>query len=162
MKTDARPAYIEKLETALAGIGEVPSPFVWLWTGSRRAEHGVWTPVIADCFALVEDWLDTRGLVRAARVVRHGGAAGIDTMVHIKAGRLKWQRDRMPADWSYWGRRSGIIRNGQMVEKFPRPTLCTAVFAESSGGTADCAAQARAAGIPTVSITVEDLYLPHH
>lgn len=155
------PAYIEKLGERLNEVRLIGSPFVVLWTGSRNAEADVWGNVIADVFRHVGLWLEFRGADRVTKIARHGGASGIDTLVHLRARRYGWERDRMPADWQHWGRRSGIIRNASMVDKHPRADLCVAIFAEFSRGTADCAGQARAAGIPTVSITVEDLYMPH-
>lgn len=160
--TAGTPAYIGKLQRVLGEVREVGSPFVLLVTGSQMAERSIWGNVISDCLAEIDRWLD--GVPTAmprVKVLRHGGARGIDTLAHLRARNFGYQPDRMPADWNFWGRRSGIIRNGQMVEKHPRPNLCLAFFAEISAGTADCAGQARAAGIPTVSVTVEDLYMPH-
>ena len=155
------PAYVQKLGAKLMEIEYIGSPFVWLVTGSHRAEADVWGQVISDCYRHIMIWLELRGYDRVPKIVRHGGASGIDTLAHLRAKRFGWTPDRMPADWQHWGRRSGIIRNAAMVDKQPRADLCTAFFAEISRGTANCAGQARAAGIPTVTITVEDLYMPH-
>lgn len=161
------PPYVARLGGVLAGLGDVGSPFVLLVTGSRQAEAGIWGQVITDCLLEIDAWLDRVPFTvdgrpaRRVKVLRNGGGEGIDTLAQMRGKRLGWQPDRMPADWSHWGRRSGIIRNGQMVDKHPTPDLCLAFFAEYSRGTADCAGQARAAGIPTVTVTVEDLYLPH-
>lgn len=158
------PAYLVKLDRVLERVRITSSPFVWLATGSREAEAEVWGQVITDVFGHLDTWLDSRpGLPEnLLRVVRHGHARmGVDQLVDRRASRRGWTADRMPSNWGHWGRRSGIIRNAAMVEKYPYPDLCVAFFAEISKGTADCAAQAHAAGIPTVSITVEDLYMPH-
>ena len=160
------PAYVLKVRDRLADMtpflpGET---FVLLVTGSREAEPGVWLPVIRDTLQTVNDWLEETGNwggVKREKILRHGGSKGIDTLAHALAPRFGYRRDRMYADWGYWGRRSGIIRNAAMVDKQPKPHLCLAYFASISRGTADCAGQARAAHIPTVSLTVEDLYVPH-
>lgn len=157
------PAYVTKLRERLAGIDPPPldQPFVLLITGSSNAEWEVWAEPMTLLLGEVDRWLFDHGRAKGWRVMRHGGAKGIDTIAHSRARRFGYAIDRMPADWRHWGRRSGIIRNGQMVAKSPRPYLCLAFFAGRTAGTADCAAQARAAGIPTVAITTEDLYLPH-
>jgi hypothetical protein len=167
-RTTGTPAYVARLQRLLLTLPAIGTPWVLLVTGSREAEREVWGNVISDCLDEVNVWLDRVPSLSGAgvpiprvKILRHGGAPGIDTLAHIRARPFGYQPDRMPADWRHWGRRSGIIRNQQMVDKIPRPHLCLAFFAEISKGTADCAGQARAAGIPTLSVTVEDLYLPH-
>lgn len=160
------PAYLAKLRGRLAGLLPPPTgvPFVLLVTGSRDPEMEIWMPVVSECLVTVDLWLraNTPADVKRIKILRHGGARGIDTIAHVRSGSLGFHRDRTPADWGHWGRRSGVIRNQAMVTKLPKPNLCLAFFAAArSRGTADCAAQAHAAGIPLVSITVEDLYLPH-
>lgn len=159
------PAYSVKVRDRLAGHKPPPEgqPFVLLVTGSRRAEWGVWLEVVTAALVEVNVWLELVDPHAATRpkILRHGAANGIDTMAHARARHLGYHRDPMRADWKHWGRRSGIIRNAAMVDKQPRPWVCLAFFAESSRGTADCAEQARRAGILTIPITVEDLYLPH-
>jgi hypothetical protein len=157
------PAYVLKVRERLAHLPFYASPWSLLVTGSREAEAAIWGDVVADCLTEINVWLAHRVKIVGPiqKVLRHGGARGIDTIAHIRAPSFGYSRDRMPADWGHWGRRSGVIRNAAMVAKVPVPNLCLAFFASSSRGTADCAAQARNAGIPTVSITVEDLYLPH-
>lgn len=156
------PAYLVKLRGRLERLTPPPpgTPFVLLVTGSRHAEMDIWIPVVGDCLVAVEAWLRRHnGQEKRVKILRHGGASGIDTIAHVRGGHLGFHRDRMPADWGHWGRRSGIIRNTAMVTKLPAVSLCLAFFAAArSKGTADCAGQARAAGIPTVAITVEDLY----
>jgi hypothetical protein len=159
------PAYLPKLRGRLADLTPPPPgiPFVLLVTGSRDAETDIWIPVVGDCLVAVDAWLRSHNPdAQRIKILRHGGSRGIDTIAHVRSGSLGFHRDRMPADWGHWGRRSGIIRNTSMVTKQPVASLCLAFFAAArSRGTADCAAQAHRAGIPTISITVEDLYLPH-
>lgn len=153
------PAYSAKVRDCLAGHYLPPEgePFVLLVTGSRRAAWDTWLEPVTAALIEVNVWLETVGGAGRIKILRHGAAAGIDSMAHSRARRLGYQPDPMAADWRHWGRRSGIIRNAAMVDKVPRPNLCLAFFAESSRGTADCASQARAAGILTVAITTEDL-----
>lgn len=157
--------YLAKLRGRLENLTPPPPgvPFVLLVTGSRNPELDIWIPVVGECLGEVNVWLARHNPdVKRIKILRHGGAPGIDTVAHVRAMSYGFHRDRMPADWAHWGRRSGIIRNGAMVGKHPIPHLCLAFFAAArSRGTADCAGQARAAGIPTVAITVEDLYVPH-
>jgi hypothetical protein len=151
-----------KLRDRLATLPPPGSPFVLLVTGSSDPEFDIWVDVMADCFMELERWLRRHPMDGRVKILRHGRAPGIDTIAHIRAGAMGWHRDPMPAEWRHWGRRSGIIRNHAMVIKDPKPNLCLAFFASMrTRGTADCAGQARNAGIPTVPITVEDLYLAH-
>lgn len=159
-------AYSAKVRDRLAGHPAPPEgqPFVLLVTGSRRAEWGVWLEVVTAALVEVNVWLemvDRGSSTKRIKILRHGAASGIDSMAHARGRHLGYQRDPMPADWKHWGRRSGIIRNAAMVDKTPPPWVCLAFFAETSSGTADCAGQARRAGILTIPVTVEDLYLPH-
>lgn len=155
--------YVAKLRERLGGLTPpLPGvPFVLLVTGSRHPEMEIWMPVVGECISEVNAWLERHAPnVKRIKILRHGRAPGIDTIAHVRSMSYGYHRDPMPADWGHWGRRSGIIRNTAMVTKDPRPHLCLAFFAAArSRGTADCASQARAAGIPTIPITVEDLYV---
>lgn len=154
------PAYVLKLRARLAAL-TVPTedPFVLLVSGSSNAEADVWRPVVSDCLAEVGRWADSRGTRH--KILRHGKAPGIDLLADRRGRALGYHIDAIPSEWRYWGRRSGILRNGFMVGRYPYPDLCLAFFAGRTAGTADCAGQARRAGIPTIPISTEDLYLPH-
>jgi hypothetical protein len=154
------PAYVLKIRERLAAVKRPDhDPFVLLVTGSQDAEGDVWRPVVADCLAEVCRWVD--GEVNRHKILRHGGARGIDAYAHSAGRRQGFNLDRIPSEWRHWGRRSGILRNQFMVDRYPYPDLCLAFFANSTAGTADCATRARQAGVLTIPITVEDLYFPH-
>lgn len=74
----------------------------------------------------------------------HGAARGADRMAMFWAFVRGCAMISMPANWDYYDRSAGSIRNGWMLE-FGMPDL---VIAFPGGkGTADMVKQARAAGI---------------
>jgi hypothetical protein len=86
--------------------------------------------------------LDRVHAERGIRGIIEGGGTGADTLAR------EWAKERgvrcvtVPADWTF-GRRAGPMRNAVMVAMKP-----DGVVAFPGGrGTADCCAQARAAGI---------------
>lgn len=133
-------------------------PFVLLGSGSRRAERDVWMPVVEDCVEVVSLWLQRfKGVHRP--VMRQGEAPGVDQMWKRAGQTSRWTRDSMPAPWNELGNAAGPIRNQAMVDK--GADLCIGIVTTiESVGTRDCLERARLAGIPTLIITVDDLYLP--
>jgi isopentenyl diphosphate isomerase/L-lactate dehydrogenase-like FMN-dependent dehydrogenase len=136
----------------------VERPFVLLGTGSRRAEREAWEPVVQDCVEVVTLWLRRfRGVHRP--VMRQGEAPGVDQMWKRAGHASRWERDSMPADWNALGKAAGPVRNQAMVDK--GADLCVGIVTTiESVGTRDCLQRAHLAGIPTLIITVDDLYLP--
>lgn len=133
-------------------------PFTVIGTGSRRAEREVWEPVAQDCVLVISTWL--RRFRHVARpIMRQGEAPGVDQMWKRAGKELRWQSDPMPADWTALGKAAGPIRNQAMVDK--GADLCIGIVTTiESVGTRDCLQRAHLAGIPTLIIGVDDLYLP--
>lgn len=133
-------------------------PLVLLGAGSRRAEREVWEPVAFECVEVVSTWLKRfRGVHRP--VMRQGEAPGIDQMWKRAGQQFRWTPDRIPADWEQFGKAAGPIRNQAMVDK--GADLCIGIITSiESVGTRDCLERARIAEIPTLVISVDDLYLP--
>lgn len=86
-------------------------------------------------------------------VVRHGDATGADRLAK------KWcEANGVPDDpfqvtmseWRMHGKSAGPIRNARMIAEPPTPDLVVAF--PGGAGTADCVAQARAAGIPVLTV----------
>lgn len=79
---------------------------------------------------------------RGIRGIIEGGAPGADTLAR------EWAKERgvrcvtVPADWTL-GRRAGPLRNATMVAMRPDGVIAF----PGGSGTANCCAQARAAGI---------------
>jgi SLOG family YspA-like protein len=101
-------------------------------------------------------WADAatirRALHDAARghndvTVVHGGADGADVLAHAAAQILGLSREVHRPDWRAHGPAAGFRRNTHMVQL--GADLCLVFQAGNTRGTADCAAKARAAGIPT-------------
>ncbi len=134
-------------------------PFTVIGTGSRRAERDVWEPVTQDCGLVISTWLRRfKGIERP--VMRQGEAPGIDQMWKRAGQGLRWSSDSMPADWDTFGKAAGPVRNQAMVDK--GADLCIGIVTSiESVGTRDCLQRAHLAGIPTLIIDVDDLYLPH-
>jgi hypothetical protein len=79
---------------------------------------------------------------RGVRGIIEGGATGADALARAWAAERGVRCVTVPADWTL-GRRAGPLRNATMVAMRP-----DGVVAFPGGrGTADCCAQARAAGI---------------
>lgn len=136
----------------------VERPLVLLGTGTREAEREVWEPVVQDCVEVVSLWLQRfKGVHRP--VMRQGEAPGVDQLWKRAGQGLHWTRDSMPADWKTHDKMAGPIRNQAMVDK--GADLCIGLITHgSSVGTRDCLQRAHLAGIPCLTITVDDLYLP--
>lgn len=90
------------------------------------------------------------GVDRPMRLL-HGDATGADALA--KAWAVENQVEAVPFpvllnEWRCYGKAAGPIRNARMVAQ--RPDLVVAF--PGGDGTADCVAQARAAGIPVVTV----------
>lgn len=77
-----------------------------------------------------------------------GGAPGADTL----AGEWAKTNGRplvvVPANWEYYGRAAGHIRNSWMLDLKPDLVLAFHENMEESRGTKNCVAEARKRGIP--------------
>lgn len=82
-----------------------------------------------------------------------GAARGADTYAEEVGETLGFTIERHPADWDTHGKKAGIIRNLEMVKA--GADLCIAYPFGSSRGTAHCATQAVAHGIPTHVVTLD-------
>jgi hypothetical protein len=78
----------------------------------------------------------------------HGAALGADRLADWVARDRGLAVEPHPADWSNDGRAAGPIRNARMVAL--GADVCLTFALPGSRGTFDCAAKARAAGIPVI------------
>jgi hypothetical protein len=87
-------------------------------------------------------------------VIRHGGGRGADRMAGHIASRLGHIVQVFNADWERYGRRAGIMRNIEMLDTAPTPSMVLA-FRQSpdSRGTNHTIAETRKRGIPIRVIT---------
>lgn len=83
------------------------------------------------------------------RVVVHGGATGADHLAAIWAVAHGINSVAVYADWKGMGRKAGPMRNAEMLRLYPRATV---VAFPGGKGTADCVKQARAIGMPIVTV----------
>lgn len=91
--------------------------------------------------------LDKRRLL--IRLVIVGGAPGVDTFAEQWCKKHGVPCARMDAQWDYYGKIAGPMRNGWMLELL-KPDRVLAL--PGGRGTADMIAQARAAGVPVTRI----------
>lgn len=98
------------------------------------------------------------GDVRPDVVIVHGGARGVDSVAE------NWTINRHPhgitaerhsAEWDEYGKRAGMVRNGQMVSLGAH--LCLAFPRKVSPGTWNCIYQAVSAGIITRIYPLPDM-----
>lgn len=84
-------------------------------------------------------------------IVLHGGAKGADSLSGMMAGMLGLQVEITPADWLTYGRRAGMIRNTQMLER--KPDYVIAFWNGQSRGTLDTIQKAvNVYRIPTIIV----------
>ena len=101
-----------------------------------------------------------RGIIRRILLqtkpscVIQGEARGADTIAKQEAMNFGIPVMGFPAQWDYYGRKAGPIRNSWMLE-FGMPDRVIAFHAdiENSKGTKDMVTRAGKAGIPTSVIT---------
>lgn len=123
--------------------------------GSRGNRHWTW----------VAEQLDDLHARRLIRRLVEGGQRQREKQGHawhvvggVDFHALCWAQDRrierrtVEADWDGQGRKAGPLRNGRMLEE-ERPDFL--VSFPGGTGTADCVAQARAAGIEVIEIARE-------
>jgi hypothetical protein len=83
-----------------------------------------------------------------------GPFLGGDWHAHHHALVRGWAIEAYPANWSLHGSSAGPIRNQRMVDLRPIAVVCVgAPLGKSGGGTRDCMARARKAGIRVVDVT---------
>lgn len=78
-------------------------------------------------------------------VLLHGGAAGADTVASNVAQQLGWSIREFPADWEFYGKRAGPIRNQEMIDE--QPNIVLAFPEKGSIGTWDAVRRAKKANI---------------
>ena len=87
------------------------------------------------------------GLSRDTEIIQ-GGAPGLDRMVKTLAEGMGFKKVKtVYANWDYYGKAAGPIRNKDMVDQKPDLVLAFHNDLEHSKGTADLVKQARAAGL---------------
>lgn len=91
--------------------------------------------------------LDKRRAKIKAIVV--GGATGVDRFAERWAKQNGVPCIRIDAQWTFYGRRAGPLRNGWMLD-LVRPDRVLAL--PGGAGTADMVEQARSAGIPVTRV----------
>src|SRR5215831_106302 len=130
----------------------------WVWDAAAASMAG-WVPpppyrVLVTGSRTWDDWgrLDAGLLAAAGRaggrpvLIVHGAAGGADAMADRIALARGWAAEPHPADWVRHGKAAGFIRNAEMVAAGAGE--CLAFIRDGSRGASDCAARARAAGIP--------------
>ena len=89
---------------------------------------------------------------KSALVVVHGACPrGADRMVDDWCRSRGVGQVRFPSDWKL-GRQAGYIRNVEMAQSDPKPSLCVAFWDGSSRGTANMLEEAKREGIETIRI----------
>lgn len=81
-------------------------------------------------------------------VVIHGDARGADKIAAIQAQELGFWVEAHPADWDKHGKRAGILRNLEMLEREPDVVLAFRV--NGSLGTTHMIEAARKRNVPVV------------
>lgn len=89
-----------------------------------------------------------RNLVKQKTILINGGAPGLDTLVKKVAARLGIPCATVDANWDYYKRAAGPIRNGWML--LLQPDLLLSF--PGGTGTADMTKRARAAGVEVVEV----------
>lgn len=98
-------------------------------------------------------WTDGKAIKEAlgsllgVKLVIEGGARGADTLGRMQAESRGLPVMEFPANWTYYGKGAGPIRNQSMLV-FGQPDIVLAFWDGTSRGTADMIRQAETAGIP--------------
>lgn len=120
--------------------------------GSRGNPHWHW---VAEQLDDLHARRPIRRLVEGGQRTREQQGSAWHVVGGVDFHALCWAQDRrierrtVEADWAGQGKRAGPLRNGRMLEE-ERPDFV--VGFPGGSGTADCLAQARAAGIEVVEI----------
>jgi hypothetical protein len=113
-----------------------------LVTGSRD-----WNQPDVIARALLDTWLENdRPNLRDVILVEGGCPTGADAMARVVAVRQKMTVESYPADWNKYGRRSGWLRNKEMVSL--GADVCLAFIRNESKGATMTVRLAEKAGIP--------------
>lgn len=79
-------------------------------------------------------------------VLVHGGCpTGADAIAHRYAEDMDWGIQVYPADWGYYGKAAGPLRNRDMVDS--GVDLCLAFIKNGSRGATQCASYAEFKGV---------------
>lgn len=97
-----------------------------LCCGSRRWH---WRPPVQQALSRM------RAVLGQRFKVLHGGAAGADAIAGISADALSLDVEVIRPDWFKYGRRAGMVRNTQMLER--KPDYVIAFWDGHSRGTLD-------------------------
>lgn len=79
----------------------------------------------------------------------HGDARGADTLCALWAASRRVSMKGYPAQWNVYGKRAGMIRNGEMLEN---ETIDLVVAFPGGRGTADMVRRAKRAGLRVLEI----------
>jgi len=122
-----------------------------LVTGSRDID-GVAESIVVAALEQAQD--DAFRAHRCSTIV-HGGARGVDTIASFWALAGGLDAESYPADWERYGKRAGVMRNVQMVDR--GADVCLAFPRRGSVGTWHCVRYAADAGIPVRIYPLPDL-----
>jgi SLOG family YspA-like protein len=101
------------------------------------------------------NWTDERPILAVLRrlhhhgaILVHGAASGADRIAADLADSMAWEVRPYPADWTFYGKAAGPIRNRLMLKR-ERPTLVIGFHdhIEKSKGTRDMCSIALHAGV---------------
>lgn len=87
-----------------------------------------------------------------------GGAAGADTMAGDVAKVRGAALAVVDANWNYYHRAAGPVRNRWMLDMEPDEVLAFHNYLENSKGTKDMATVAKKSGVPVTVFTERDHY----
>jgi len=112
-----------------------------------------------------DSWEEIEGVMRRlyeehgqAVEIHHGTARGADRMAGHVAKKYGLTVVEHPADWQRYGKRAGMVRNGELLDT--EPDLVVGFWLDESRGTGHCLKLADAMGIPLRFIGA--LPLHHH
>ena len=84
----------------------------------------------------------------AKSFIIEGGAAGADTIAAIFAKEHGWPCIHVEANWKFYGKSAGHIRNAWMLDLEPNIVLAFHPNISESKGTKNCVEKAKKLGIP--------------
>ncbi len=83
------------------------------------------------------------------RIIIEGDARGADRLAGEVADELGYPHVKVPANWNFYKKAAGPIRNRWMLDLVPDHVLAFHRDLENSKGTKDCVTEARRRGITT-------------